>query len=148
MALVCCSAQQSPDQQWGLRLQDLLTWDFSWTQDLSPSHIPNTAKPSKPQNEVLQPGVKGRLLYLFPISVKKFPISEPKTHPFCSMYYRMYETSEPNLRTLGVIFTAGAEPLQYIGIINTMSSLYRTRAKLLLIATLEDPNSPHLSLQI
>lgn len=64
------------------------------------------------------------------------------------MYYRMYETSEPNLRTLGVIFTAGAEPLQYIGIINTMSSLYRTRAKLLLIATLEDPNSPHLSLQI
>lgn len=52
------------------------------------------------------------------------------------------------LWTLGVIFTSGVDPLQPIGVINTMSSFYRTRPKLLLIAALEDPDSLHLSLQI
>lgn len=52
------------------------------------------------------------------------------------------------LWTLGAIFIAGVDPLQPIGVINTMSSFYRTRAKLLLIVALEDPDSLHLSLQI
>lgn len=51
------------------------------------------------------------------------------------------------LWTLGVIFTAGEDPLQPIGVINTMPSFYRTRAKLLLIVAMEDPDSLHLSLQ-
>lgn len=82
----------------GRRLQDYLTWDLSWTRDRSPSCISTIAKCwyRVPQNGVLRPGVEGRLLHLFPISVKKFPTSDPKPHPFCSTHYRMYETSEPN----------------------------------------------------
>lgn len=149
----CSSWVNSPflrvcwDQEQGLRLQDLAAWDLSWSQDCPPSHISNITKLRyhMDPNRVLQPAAKQWLLHLFSTSVKKF-LSQ--NHPFVACITECMKHQHEILQTLGVIFTTGVDSLQFIGVINTMSSLYRTRAKLLLVVTLEDLDLPHLFLQI
>lgn len=86
---------------------------------------------------------------MLPISVKTFPISESKNPtPFVARITQRMKNQNQILQTLGVIFTAGVDPLQTIGVTKTMSDLYGTGAKLLLTVALADPNSPYLYLPI
>lgn len=173
MALVCCSAQQSPELDVPVGISgDIVTARFPLLSPLcagtrnegsgcktywlgisaEPKIFP---LPTSQNLHIVRLKMRSCSLVskegcciCFPFLWRNFPFLSHKPTPFVACITICMKHQSQILRTLGVIFTAGAEPSQCIGIINTMSSLYRTRAKLLLIATLEDPNSPHLSLQI